>query len=884
MNALRILAARLRGLFGLGRRDEDLQQEIDAHLGMLADEHERRGLSADEARWAARRAFGGVDQVTEAYRDQRGVRVLDALAQDVRYGARTLRRSPGFTIVAVLSLALGIGLNTAMFTIVQSVLLRPLPYEDPARLMMVYSVSERGPFKYRDGPFADAHYVDLTKTRSMTHLAAFDSFLTTMTGVGEPLRIPRGAITPNLLLLLGLGEQASLGRGFRDDDGHAGAARVALMSDRLWRTHFAADPGIVGRLIQLDGQPHTVVGVMPPGFGFPNGLKGLDNRDVWTPLVIDPGYRANASHRIVGRLVPGVTPAQARSELLGILMHTSQNRVDDLRVVGLQESIVGDAPLLLFVFFGAVALVLLVACANVANLMIARGTARTKEMALRGALGASRLRLVQQLLTESALLALAGGALGFLVCRGSLTLLLRFLPENKLPRIEEIAGIGVDPTVLAFMLLACVFTALVVGAAPALTGAARNLNNPLQEGAGRATARGVMRVRGALVMAEIALVLVLLTGAGLLLKSFWLLRRVEPGFSTDRVLTMQIALPEHVYRTVADRKAFHQQLLERMQSLPGAADAGLINLLPFGEMGWMGDFEVEDAPTPPVSMLAGKPAVSSDYFRALRIPLVRGRYFTDADRDGAPRVVIVSDLVARQYWPGKDPIGKRLTMDSKDNAWLTVVGVVADIRQATLAGDPQPMVYVPYQQEWRGFFLANMAFFVRVTGERKIVADGMKQLVHAIDRDLPVQAVAPLDELLSRSVAEPRFRTSLLMTFAALGLLLACVGIYGIVAYDVATRTREIGIRVALGARPNAVIGTVMARSLALVGAGLLVGLAGSLALTRLLDTFLFVVDPHDPATLVTVSLFVIGAACAAAFIPARRALRIEPVTALRSE
>jgi putative ABC transport system permease protein len=590
--------------------------------------------------------------------------------------------------------------------------------------------------------------------------------------------------------------------------------------------------------------------------------------------------------RVVGRLAAGVTATAAAGELDSLLQHPAEGHLRHggsgmtMRVEELKTALVGDVQRLLWILAGAVGCILLVACANVANLLLARGAGRRREVALRTALGASRMRLVQQMLTESLVLAIIGGVGGLFIARWSLALALALVPENKLPRTPEIA---LDATGFAFTALLCLLTALVVGAIPAFTGSNVDVNEPLQQGSDRSTTPEVVHVRSLLVVGEIALVLVLLTGAGLLVKSFWRLHNVDPGFQPDGVLTLQIELPERVYETIEQRKAFYDRVLTRLQAVPGAANPSLINLLPFGEMLWMGDFDVEGR-TDPLELLAGKPAVSIDYFRTVGIRLVRGRLFDARDREGAERVTIVSEAVARAAWPDLDPIGRRIKMDSRGDAWLTVVGVVSDVKQNDLAGKRLPMIYVPYAQEWRPFFLTNVALLTRVAGNAGAIADGIRRAVYDVDRDLPVSNVAMLDQLLARSVSEPRFRAGLFVAFGGLALVLACVGIAGLVAYDVTRRTREIGIRLALGAQPADVVRMVMQRSGRLIATGVALGLVLALALSRLLSDFLFSVTPDDPATFVLVGLSIAAAAAAAAFVPARRATRIQPTIALRYE
>jgi len=885
MRRARTLGLRLRSLFRSIRVDHELDAELRFHLDQQIERNIAAGMTPANARAAALREFGGVDQIKEACRDERRVTILDHLVRDLRYALRVLRREPGFSVVAIATIALGIGVTTAMFAIVRGVLLKPLPYRDPDRLAMVYSVITQGPFRCRDCSVSDAAYFELKRSRTFSELAAFGTQISTLTGAGDPLRVHHSAVTANMLPLLGV--RPAIGQGFAPGDDTTGRSHVALVSDRLWRSHFGAEPAILGQPIRLNGEAYTVVGVMPAGFSFPNERRILMAPDVWTPLVLDPAYDANAMRRVVGRLAPGATAAAAAGELESLLESPIGGHLRDraiggkMRVEGLKTALVGDVERLLWILAGAVGCILLVACANVANLLLARGAGRRRELALRAALGASRLRLVQQMLTETLVLAIAGGVAALFIARWNVALALALVPENKLPRTPEIA---LDATGFAFTALLCLATALVIGAIPAITGAHVDVNEPLQEGSDRSTAPGVARVRSVLVVAEIAVVLVLLTAAGLLVKSFWRLHRVDPGFNADGVVTIQIELPERVYRTIEQRKALGDQVLRRLRAVPGGEHASVINLLPFGDMGWAGDFEIEGGAAPR-DLIVGKPAISDDYFRALGIRLLRGRYFERRDGDGAPRVAIVSDIVARRCWPGADPIGRRLTMDSSHpDSWLTVVGVVADVRPSNLGKPPQPMIYVPIQQEWRPFFLANMAFLVRAVGSRDLVADGLRRAVHEADGDLPLSNVAMLAQLLAQSVSEPRFRASLFVTFACLALALACVGIAGLVAYDVTRRTREIGIRLALGARPRDVVGMVMKRSAGLIATGVAIGLAMAFALSRLLADFLFDVKPDDPATFAMVALSIAAAAAVAAFVPARRATRIQPVIALRYE
>ena len=880
---------RLRSLVRSGRVDFELDAELRFHLDQQMQLGLARGLTPAEARAAAIAEFGGLDQIKEQCRDERRVAFFDHLARDIRYAVRSLARDPGFSLVAIATVALGIGVNAAMFTIVHSVLLKPLPYLDPDRLAIVYSVSDTGPFRFTNGTFSDAAYFETQRNRTFDRLAAFDSSLPVLTGAGEPMRVPRARFTANLLPMLGV--EPLIGRAFADGEDAPGRGDVAVISERLWRGRFGGDPTIVGRSIRVDGQPHTVVGVMPASFTFPASIEMAASSlvwtpSVWTPLVLDPTYDRNASHRLVGRLARTATPATAAADLLDVTTHPTgvyaKNRGGRVRVVPLKDAMVGSTTRLLGIFSGAVALVLLVACANVASLLVARGAGRSKELALRAALGASRLRIMQQLLTESGVLAAAGGAAGVLVAYGAIALVLPWVPPNKLPRVDEVA---LDRNVIVFAAFLCLLATIVIGTAPSWLSASGEVAAPLQDGGGRATARGATRLRSALLVAETAIVLVLLAGAGHLLRSFWLLQHVDPGFRSSGLVTVQIELPEKAYPTVERRKAFVEETLARVRAIPGTSDASAINLLPFGDMFWGGDFEVEGRPDLGKPLIVSKPAVTPDYFRALGIPLLRGRSFDEGDRAASAGVAIVSDAVARACWPGADPIGKRVRMDSsRANGWLTVVGVVGDIKHHDLSGGVHPTIYVPHAQEWRSFFLSTVAFLVRAGGPIAPVARGLRQAVREMDANLPVTNVTTLDTLLARSVAEPRFRTNLLFVFAALALALACVGAAGLVAYDVSRRTREIGIRVALGARPGEVVGLVMRRTVRLIAVGVALGVPAAAALTRLLKTFLYQVTPGDPGTLAAVSVLMMAAGVVAAFLPARHATRIEPIVALRCE
>lgn len=863
----------LASLARRSRLERDMDEELRFHVEARAADLARSGVPPAEADRRARIEFGNVEGYKEGCREERGLRWPDELRQDLRFAFRALRRNPGFAVVAVSTIALGIGVNTAMLTVAESVLRRPLPYRDPSRLVMVYSVGSFGPFSWRDGPFADPDYLALRRLGAFSDLAAFASYESSLTGAGEPVRALRAEVTPSLFPLLGVAP--ALGRVFGEGEEHG--AVVAVLSDGLWRSRFRADPGVIGRVESVDGVPATIVGVMPPAFNFP------PQTELWTPLPIRPTYRDNSINRVVGRLASSIGPEQARAQARTLIAAVGSTlpparRNADVTVVGLRESLVGPVRPLLLVLLGAVGFVLLIACTNMASLLMARAAARRQEMSLRAILGAGRARLLRQMLTESLVLGVLGGVVGVALARASLPALLAWVPPNMLPRIDEVR---VDAVVAAATGGLCLAAGALFGLAPAWWGSRRDLGPAQKHRTASASTPSERRVRGALVIAETALVMVLLVGAGLLLKSLWRLQRVDPGFRRDGILTMSVSLPDRVYATVEQKRAFYDRLLERLRTVPGAGDVSAVNLLPFGSLSWRGDFSVED--TAGVDLIVGKPAVTESYFRAMGIPLRRGRFFESRDGPDAPRVAIVSEAVARRCWPGRDPLGRRLTMDdSRRNAWLTVVGVVGDVRQDTLAGSTRPIIYVPARQEWRGFFLGSMTFLARVPGDPAPVASAMRGQVRALDPELPVQRIERLDDLLSGSLAPPRFRTAVLLTFALLALVLALVGIYGVTAYEVTRGTPEIGIRRALGAQTSAVVRLVVGRALGLVLAGLAVGIPGALALTRVLESFLFAVSPADLATFVAVTVAVTIAALAASAAPARRAARVDPAVALR--
>ena len=684
-------------------------------------------------------------------------------------------------------------------------------------------------------------------------------------------------MTASLFPLLGV--QAALGRVF-DEREQSGNAPVAVLSDALWRSRYAADPGILGRAVRLDGVPHTIVGIMPVGFAFPAKAQ------MWVPLELRPTYRGNAYNRVVGRMAGGVSTAQATHEVEALLheIRTTSRAADPsggVSIVDLRESQVGKVRWLLLVLFGAVGCVILIACTNVASLLMARGGGRGREMSIRASLGASRVRLLRQMLTESAALAVCGGALGLSTAWVLLPILLRSVPEDMLPRAAEVR---LDVGVLAFTFALSLATGLLFGMLPSLSASRAEAAQFHELRSVRGVTPAERRFRGGLIVLETALVLVLLVGAGLLLKSFWKLRHVDPGFRADGLLTMTVSLPERAYQSIEQRRGFSTSVLERLQQHPFIDGVAAINLVPFGIMGWQGDFVVEGRDDGELNLLVAKPAVSDDYFRVAGIPLKRGRFFRDDDGGAGQPVAIVSESVARACWPDRDPIGRRVKMDSSTR-WLTVVGVVGDVHQSNLEARPTPSIYVPLDQEWRPFFLASMTYVARPrVGEDSAAAAALRDAVRAVDPELPVQQMAGFDGLVVTSMAEQRFRTWLLSAFALMALALALVGIYGVVSFEVTRRIGEFGIRRALGARSADVLRLVIGRTALLVGMGLATGVPIARTAARVLETFLFSVEPTDAATFLLVSAGLGAVALLATWFPARRALSVDPMTALRHE
>ncbi|HEX5438243.1 MAG TPA: ABC transporter permease [Gemmatimonadaceae bacterium] len=811
---------------------------------------------------------------------------MDTLLRDIRHALRSLRRSPGFTLVALLCLALGLGANIAIFTVIDGVLLQPLPYRDPSRLVRIFDVNAKS--SIFTGSFSPQDFDDLVRG-SHDAYASVGAYLFTpgmsgmnLTGSGEPERVGDALVSADFFRTLGV--PAARGRTLRPEENVPGADREVVLSDGFWRRRFGADPRVVGRTVTLDGQPFTIVGVMPASFRFPAG-----DPDVWAPisLITDddiPHIRSLRWMEVVARLRPGVSVATAQSQTTALLARLaaaypkSNEGWGSAHVLTLHDAIAGDVRPALLALLAAVALVLLIACTNLANLLLTRGSARQRELAVRSALGAGHRRLVQQLLTESVILALVGGALGFLVGEWGVHVLVA-MGGSELPRADAIQPEG---RVVVFAVAVTLVTAFLFGLLPALR-AARADYQALRDG-GRAGSAGRerRRVRSALVVAETALAMLLLAGAGLMMRSFWTLSHVDPGFNAERVLSLRLTSPDangvDEEQWLARQRAERGQILQRLASLPGVTAVGGSKTLPLHGGGEPYEFSIPGrASSSPVLPQSGAYIVTPGYFRTLGIPLVRGRSFTDADRPPAPLVVIVNQAFAREYWPGESAVGKTVRLDTAD---IRIVGVAGDVRNNGLATASATAVYLPDSYAFR----SNFNVFIRTTGDPLRLVQAARRTIHEIDPRLPISDVTTLQQVVTDTVARPRFFTVLVGLFGGLALMLAAIGMYGVISYTVRQRTHEIGIRMALGARQGSVLGMVMRDAFVLTALGIAIGLAGALLLTRFLSSLLYGVAPTDAATLVVTALVLCVVAGFASWLPARRATHVDPVIALRDE
>jgi putative ABC transport system permease protein len=866
---------RLIGVLAPRRLRATWRQEWDAELQyreMLLTEWER--LDWRNKFNLLRRSLGAF---VDALRLQPR-RLEDEMFQDLRYGLRLLLKQPGFTLLAILTLALGIGANTAIFSVVNAVLLRPLPYHNADELVMFYFTDTQGEENWL---FTSSAYQDLKSQNSVfTDVAAWgnSTWPATLTESGEPERLQGFQVSANFFQVLGV--LAAQGRTFLPEEDRPGNNRVVIISHDLWQRRFGSDAAMIGSSILLNGASYQIIGVMPTDFRF------VLKTDVWTPLAFPAAAgneRNSADLHQLARLKPGVSTQQARAEVENLLRPHLDNPATDLRgtVKPLQTILMGEAVRqMLFILFAAVGFILLIACANVANLLLARASARQRELAIRAALGAARLRLVRQLLVESAMLAILGSACALLLANWCIRFLVNGLPENVVAKNSNVAMLELDGWALGFTLALAFVTTAFFGLIPALQTSKVNLNEALKEGGPScAQGRGQKRFRSLLVVTEIALAMVLLVGAGLMIKSFWRLNQVHPGFEGEGVLTAKIDLSSDRYREPHQVVVFYQQLLESVSAIPGVEHAGLTN----GFLDRIWRVAVEEEPPIPVEQrpTASRHPVSKDYFRAMRIGLRAGRFFTDRDVQGALPVVIIDETLARRHFADQNPIGKHLRFEDTSRE---IVGVVAATRawKRFTAGDvAAPRVYLPFQQENWG----TMALIVRAqSGEPTSLIPAIRRELAAIDKDQPIHSFKPLEESFTELSEDERFSTLLLTAFAGLAVLLAAVGIYGVISYTVTQRTHEIGIRLALGAEPRDVLKLIVRQGLTLALGGVAIGLAGALALTRVMANMLFEVSATDPVIFVSISLLLMAVALFACWIPARRAAKVDPMVALRCE
>ena len=805
---------------------------------------------------------------------------METLIQDLRYAVRMLIRKPAFTLVVVAALALGIGANTAIFSVVNSILLRPLPYRDPDRLAMIWMNNKR--MNVDQDIHSFANYLDYRDQNQVFEtMAAYSGISLNLVGVGEPERIIGSAATASLFEVLGVAPER--GRVFTVEEETIGQNRVAVLSYGLWQRRFGGDPNIVGQDIQLSDVSRTVIGVMPPSFKFPH-----KDAEIWVPLALDDNQKRSRSsfgYYAIGRLKPGVSLEQAQAEMGTIASNLeSQYPVLDglgVNLVPLHQQVTGRVRPALLVLLGTVAFVLLIACANVANLLLARSAGREREIAIRTALGANRKRLIRQLLTESALMGLAGGAVGILIAKWGLSALIALSPED-IPRLDQI---GIDGRVLAFTLLVSLATGLIFGLVPAIQASRPDLNESLKE-SGRSSTSGVerRRVRSSLVVLEVALSLVLLIGAGLMIKSFSRLQKVELGFNPDRLLSMNIQLSRTKYQGPLSTQ-FFRQLIERVEAMPGVESAGATTAIFIDALPNSTNFTVEGMPPTPAAEQIETPvdSVTPSYFRTMGIGLLEGREFTEQDGLESPPVAIINNTFARRFWPGESPLGRRYKFgDSNSNApWMTIVGVVDDMRRTGLDVDVRCETFLPYTQRR---FIGFLSLVVRAKSDPRGIATAVRDQVWSIDPGQPVSHIRTMDQMLDGMMAQRRLNMVLFALFGAVALVLAAVGVYGVISYSVTQRTHEIGIRMALGAGRADVLKLIVRNGMTLVLIGVGLGLIAAFALTRLMTTLLFEVSATDLATFAAISGILSAVGLAACFVPALRAIKVDPMVALRYE
>jgi predicted permease len=860
--------------------DQEFTEEIQAYLDMVTEENIRQGLTPQEARRNALVEVGGVEQVQERVREIRMGQFIETAWRDIRFGVRALVYSPIFTVVTVLSLALGIGANTAIFSVVNGLLLRPLPYPESEQIVDVWHTPPQQSFPGLDRfSVSPANYLDWkAQSNAFEQMAIYTYTGLSLSTSNDPLPLIGAAVSSDFFSVLRT--NAMQGRTFTPDEEQPGRDQVVVISHGLWQRAFGANPNIVGQTLTLNSRSFTVVGIMPAGFQLPR------EADLWVPLAWDDKERQTRSihdYIVIARLKQNVSLPQAQAEMSTISTRLEQQYPEENSgwgavVIPLREDLVGDIRTALLVLFSAVGFVLLIACANVANLMLARGANRQKEIAVRIALGAGRARLVRQLLTESVLLAVTGGVLGLLLAVWGSRMLVRL---GSLPNSGDI---GIDTWALGFTLLVSFAAGIIIGIVPALQFTKSSLSETLKQGSGRTGGSPMKQhTRKALVVSEVALSLVLLIGAGLMIRSFWKLQNVDPGFDTSNALTMSVALTPIRYSEPHQQLAFLDRAMEQIRAVPGVVSVGTTTTIPLAGGGSTQPFSIEGRPTGTIAEqpMAQTRYISPDYFKAIGIPLRQGRFFSDQDRDNSVPVIIISEAMARRFWPGENPIGKRLTpsFHSKEGA-REIVGVVGDVKARGLDSDASTMMYLPYKQAPRPF----MSFVVRTSSNPESLVQPVSRAIYSIDKEQALTDVQTMDQVLMQSLSDRRFNMTLLLTFAGVALVLAAVGVYGVMNYTVTLRRRELGIRMALGAKASDVLRLVLRQGLTLTLIGVGAGLISAYALTRLMASLLYGVTATDYLTFASVSAVLIVVGLVASFVPARRATKVDPTIALRTE
>jgi putative ABC transport system permease protein len=874
---------RIRALFRRRAAETDLDEELRFHAEQQREKYMQAGMTIDEATRRVRLEFGGLDQVKEECREARGISLMETLLQDIRYALRTLRKAPGFTAVAVLTLALGIGANTAIFSIVDGVLLRPLPYRDPARLIALNETTPKvGTVSVSYPDFQDWR----AQSRSFSEMAAVYGVGFNLAGINQPENISGEAVSTNFLSLLGV--RPFIGRDFDASEEKAGTAPVVLLSYQLWQAKFAGDHNVVGRIISLDGRGFTIIGVLPQDFRSMDKIDVIEPVGVWLTNNPDIERGNRGDMTVVGRLTAGTSFAQARAEMDGIARRLEQAYSSTNDQVGvllrpIREVFVSDIRPAILILFGAVVFVLLIACANVANLFLMRGAGRTKEIALRIALGASRGRIIRQLLAESFVLAFLGGLVGMALAAAGIEGI------GHLITVDSLAGanVNLNGAVLLFAAAAVVLSTFFFGLAPAIQSTKSGVQSKLKDG-GRTTGAGAGQHhwRSILAIAEISLALILLVGAGLMMKSLYRLLSVDPGFRSDRVLTMEMNLRTSQYDKDPAILNFWQQVLDRVRTLPGIENAALGTAIPLTDSHSRSDVTIEGMALPKPGSFPHPDThiVSPAYACTLGVPIIEGREFVDTDRENVPRVAMINARMARESFPKESPVGKRIMFGhpSAKSApkWMTIVGVVGDTRLYGLANPSRLEIYIPFRQNAED----HMSLVVKSAIDPAALSSLIRGVVAEIDKDQPISGISTMNQVILNSVSTRRITLILLGLFSTLALVLAAIGIYGVISYSVAQRTHEIGIRMALGAQKKDVLRMILAQGVKIAGTGVVIGMAASFGLTRLMTKLLFSVSAADPLTFAAVAIVLILVAMFACYIPARRTLRVDPMIALRYE